>query len=82
MGATLNLWLPNEVRGGAFGVARTGLRVSQGVGVALGGALAELLGSATGAIAIAALTGVVLAVPLMASWQRLFRPTAAETQNV
>ncbi|HEX7662745.1 MAG TPA: MFS transporter [Pseudonocardiaceae bacterium] len=80
--ATLNTWVPNEIRGGAFGVARTGLRVSQGVGVALGGGLAQLIGSATDAITIAALTGVLLAIPLVASWRHLFRVAVEETQNV
>lgn len=82
VGASLNSWVPNEVRGGVFGVARTGLRVSQGVGVALGGALAQGLGSATGAITIAALVGVLLAVPLATSWRHLFRPGPEEMQNV
>ncbi|HWE92161.1 MAG TPA: MFS transporter [Pseudonocardiaceae bacterium] len=82
VGASLNSWVPNEVRGGVFGVARTGLRVSQGLGVAAGGAVAEGLGSATGAITIAALVGVLLAIPMAASWRKLFQPGAGEMQNV
>lgn len=73
--ATMTSQVPNEVRGGVLGVARTGLRVAQGVGVAAGGALAELLGSAPGAIAIAGLAGALLAVPLGLAWTRLHRGT-------
>lgn len=69
--ATFNTVVPNEIRGGAFGVIRTGLRVSQGVGVAIGGAVAEILGSATTTIAFAGLLGVVIAIPAIVAWARL-----------
>lgn len=79
--ASFTSWVPNGMRGGALGVARTGLRVAQGVGVAAGGAVAELLGSATGAIVAAGLLGVVLAVPAALAWRR-YRDGRAESQNV
>lgn len=73
VGASFITWVPNELRGGAGGLYRTGLRVAQGVGVALGGAVAQWLGSATTAITIAGAAGVVLGIPLAVSWARLQR---------
>ncbi|MBK1785914.1 MFS transporter [Prauserella cavernicola] len=71
VGATFITWVPNELRGGAGGVYRTGLRVAQGLGVALGGVLAEWVGSATTAIALAGIAGVVFTVPVALSWARV-----------
>jgi predicted MFS family arabinose efflux permease len=68
--ATFNTMVPNEVRGGAFGVIRAGLRVSQGIGVAVGGAVAQGIGSATTTIALAGAAGVVIAVPATIAWAR------------
>lgn len=78
VGASFITWVPNELRGGAGGVYRTGLRVAQGLGVALGGAIAQWLSSATTAVVVAGAAGVVLGVPLALSWARLQRG-AAET---
>jgi predicted MFS family arabinose efflux permease len=69
--ATFNTLVPNEIRGGAFGVVRTGLRVSQGIGVAIGGAVAEGIGSSATTIALAGLLGVIIAVPATIAWARL-----------
>ncbi|PPK68965.1 MFS transporter [Actinokineospora auranticolor] len=69
--AVFNTLVPNEIRGGAFGAARTGLRVSQGLGVALGGLVAELIGSAMTTVALAGLLGVLIAVPAGLMWGRL-----------
>ncbi|WP_035302985.1 MFS transporter [Actinokineospora inagensis] len=69
--AVFNSIVPNEIRGGAFGTARTGLRVSQGLGVALGGLVAELVGSAMNAVALAGLLGVLIAVPMTMVWSRI-----------
>ncbi|MFD2419377.1 MFS transporter [Amycolatopsis pigmentata] len=71
VGATFITWVPNELRGGAGGLYRTGLRVAQGVGVAIGGALAEWTSSASTAITIAAATGVALGAPVAVSWARV-----------
>lgn len=73
VGASFTTWVPNSVRGSAYGVARTGLRVAQGVGVAAGGALAEALHSAQGAIVLAGALGVVLAIPATVVWHRRYR---------
>ncbi|GLY64685.1 MFS transporter [Amycolatopsis taiwanensis] len=71
VGATFITWVPNDLRGGAGGLYRTGLRVSQGVGVAIGGVLAQWTGSAGAAITIAAAAGVVLGAPVAFSWTRV-----------
>ncbi|RZS32670.1 putative MFS family arabinose efflux permease [Herbihabitans rhizosphaerae] len=68
--AMFNTWVPDEVRGGAIGIARTGLRVAQGVGVALGGAVAEGIGPAM-TIALAGGVGILIAVPAAVAWHRL-----------
>lgn len=65
--------VPNEIRGGAFGAARTGLRVSQGLGVAAGGAMAEWTGSTMQTIAIAGVLGLLISVPAGLSWARTTR---------
>lgn len=80
--ATFNTLVPNEIRGGAIGLARTGLRVAQGVGVALGGLVAELIDSAVTTVALAGAAGVLIAVPAAISWARLnSRPEAPGTNG-
>jgi predicted MFS family arabinose efflux permease len=71
--ATFNSLVPNDIRGGAFGIIRTGLRVSQGIGVAIGGAVAQGIGSATNTIALAGVVGALIAVPAAVAWARLNR---------
>jgi MFS family permease len=71
--ATFNSLVPNEIRGGAFGIIRTGLRVSQGIGVLIGGAVAQGIGSATNTIAMAGALGVLIAIPATVAWARLNR---------
>jgi MFS family permease len=71
--ATFNSLVPNDIRGGAFGIIRTGLRVSQGIGVAIGGAVAQGIDSATNTIALAGVVGVLVAVPAAVAWARLNR---------
>jgi len=72
--ATFTSVVPDEIRGGAFGVLRTGGRVSQGVGVAVGGVVAESIGSATTTIALAGALGVAIAIPASIAWARHNRP--------
>jgi predicted MFS family arabinose efflux permease len=69
--ATFSSWVPNNLRGGASGLYRTGVRVAQGLGVAAGGAMAELVGSASDTTAFAGVAGVLLAIPVALSWRRL-----------
>jgi predicted MFS family arabinose efflux permease len=80
--ATFTSWVPDDVRGSTYGVARTGLRVAQGIGVAAGGALAQAMRSATSAIVIAGLVGVVLAVPATCLWHRRYVVNPNETHGV
>ncbi|MBB5852361.1 MFS transporter [Amycolatopsis umgeniensis] len=69
--ATFITWVPNELRGGAGGVYRTGLRVAQGIGAGLGGLAADRLGAATSAIALAGMVGLLLAVLVALSWAHI-----------
>jgi predicted MFS family arabinose efflux permease len=82
VGATFITWVPNELRGGAGGLYRTGLRVAQGIGVALGGVVADLLGSASAAIALAGSAGVLLTVPVALSWARVRSDQEATTPEL
>lgn len=79
--ATFNTIVPNEIRGGAFGVIRAGLRVSQGIGVAIGGAAAQAIGSASNTIALAGAVGVLIAVPTTVAWARQNREKSTVRQE-
>jgi MFS family permease len=79
--ATFNTIVPNEIRGGAFGVIRAGLRVSQGIGVAIGGVAAQMTGSASSTIALAGAVGVLIAVPTTVVWARQNREKSAARQE-
>lgn len=68
-----NTIVPNEIRGGAFGAARTGLRVAQALGIAAGGAVAQGIGSSATTIAIAGGLGVLIAVPATVAWSHARR---------
>jgi MFS family permease len=63
--------VPDERRGQALGFARSSLIAGQGVGVALGGVLAQAVDSPGGAIAIAGAAGTVLSLGLALAWARL-----------
>ncbi|KAA2262350.1 MFS transporter [Solihabitans fulvus] len=70
--------MPNAYRGRAHGIARTALRASQGGGMALGGVLAQLLGSVSTAVAGAGGVGVLLALRAALGWNRARRIANAE----
>ena len=74
VGATFLTRVPNDIRGSAGGLYRTGLRVAQGVGVGIGGLVAQWLGSAGTTIALAGVTGLLLAVPVALAWRRVDGP--------
>lgn len=80
--ATYNTWAPNEIRGGVIGIARTGLRVAQGVGVAAGGLVAELLADTSTTIALAGAVGLVIAVPAMLAWAGIDRERSGDASVV
>jgi len=73
-GATFVQLSPPHVRGRALGFARTGMVAGQGLGVVLGGVLAQLAGPAT-AIAWAGTAGALVALAAAAVWSRR-RPAA------
>ncbi|MBB4677360.1 MFS transporter [Crossiella cryophila] len=62
--------VPDADRGAAYGVARTGLRVVQGLGVVAGGVGTELIGSPSTTVTLAGAVGLVLAVPAAWAWRR------------
>ncbi|HEV7907169.1 MAG TPA: MFS transporter [Pseudonocardiaceae bacterium] len=62
--------VPDAYRGRAHGIARTALRASQGGGMALGGTVAQILGSITVTIAGAGAVGVLLALRAAGAWSR------------
>ena len=74
--ATFMERVPDERRGQAYGIARSGLIAVQGLGVVAGGLVAELTGSVSTTIAIAGVLGVAAAIPAAISWQQA--NTAAE----
>jgi len=53
-----------------MGLFRTALRVTQGLGVALGGVVATAIGSATGTVALAGALGVLAATAVAVAWAR------------
>jgi MFS family permease len=62
---------PGARAGQAWGFARSGLITAQGLGVAAAGVLAEWVGSAPGAIAIAGVAGVLGALAATLAWLRI-----------
>ena len=68
--ATFMRAVPDAHRGQAFGLAGSGLIAVQGLGVALGGLLAQALGSPARAIALAGAAGLVVGLPAAAAWRR------------
>lgn len=69
--STFHTLTPNTLRGAASGLYRTALRVAQGIGVAVGGAIAELLDSATATVALAGIAGTLGALALAHAASRL-----------
>lgn len=70
-GATFVQLVPDHQRGQALGLARSGLVAAQGLGVAAGGLLAELLDGPTTAVAAAGLVGFVFSVNAAVAWARV-----------
>jgi predicted MFS family arabinose efflux permease len=64
--------IPHDARGRAFGVAAAGIQIAQGLGILVGGALAEVFG-VTAAITAAGIAGVLVMLRLA-----LVRVPAAE----
>lgn len=68
-GATFVQLTPAAVRGRALGFARTGMIAGQGIGVVLGGVLAQQVGASM-AIAWAGTAGALVALAAAAVWSR------------
>lgn len=68
--ATFMRAVPDAHRGQAFGLAGSGLIAVQGLGVALGGLLAQALGSPAVAIALAGAAGLPAGLLAAAAWHR------------
>lgn len=71
---TFNRLVPNNVRGQAAGFARSAITAAQGAGVAVGGVLAQGLGSAAFAIGAMSAVGTVIAAVIAVSWARVAEP--------
>jgi len=69
---------PIEYRGTLMGIGRAVLRVSQGIGAALGGLVSQAVGSSLGSVALIALLGVMVAARGLA----VRRAAAAESGNL
>lgn len=68
--ATFMQLIPDAERGQAYGLAGSGLKAAQGLGIAAGGVLAQAVGAAGTAIALAAATGTVVAALATVVWWR------------
>ena len=73
--ATFVQTVPDHSRGQAVGLANAALRVAQGLGIVIAGALTTLL-SPGGVITLAAIVGVGLALLTALAWSRAVSPAA------
>lgn len=73
--------VPNRYRGRVHGIARPLLRLVQGVGIAIGGVVAQLVGSATLTIALAGTIGTLVALPAAVGWARARRADEARNDH-
>jgi MFS family permease len=73
--ASLSLAVPDSSRAQAMGLSNTGLTTVIGVSPAVGGVIADQLGASV-TMGIFGVAGLLLAVPLAVSWQKLLRTQA------
>jgi predicted MFS family arabinose efflux permease len=69
-GATFVQLAPDHQRGQALGLARSGLTAVQGIGIAVGGLVAQWSGTAAGTIGAAGIAGTLCALAAAAAWSR------------
>jgi predicted MFS family arabinose efflux permease len=69
---------PDHQRGRALGLAASALTGIQGIGVIIGGAVADHIGAAT-SIALAGLANLLVGLPLAIAWRRIRSPAASTT---
>ncbi len=72
--------VPPSGRGQAFGLAQSGILASQGIGILVGGALAQVLGPEP-VIALAGAAGLSVATMLAMSWTQVRGEVIASTQE-
>jgi MFS family permease len=72
--------VPPSGRGQAFGVAQSGILASQGIGILVGGALAQVLGPEP-VIALAGAAGLSVATMLAMSWTQVRGEVIASTHE-
>lgn len=73
--------VPDRARAQAFGLAASGLIAVQGIGIALGGLLAEAVGSAAYAVAIVGAAGTVVALLAARAWERARAAASQDTDD-
>jgi Major Facilitator Superfamily len=71
--ATFMRLVPDSQRGQAFGLAGSGLIAVQGIGVLVGGALAQALGSAAIVITVSGVAGAAIGTALAIGWRHQCR---------
>lgn len=76
-GATFVRLTPDHQRGQALGLARSGLTAAQGIGVGIGGLIAQWSGTTTGTIGLAGAAGTLCAVGAASAWRRVGPPRVA-----
>jgi predicted MFS family arabinose efflux permease len=69
-GATFVRLTPDHQRGQTLGLARSGLIAVQGIGVAVGGLVAQWSGNVTGTVGLAGAAGLLCAVGAAVAWRR------------
>jgi predicted MFS family arabinose efflux permease len=69
-GATFVRLAPDDQRGQALGLARSGLVAVQGVGIAASGLVAQWSGTAAGTIGVAGIAGTLCALAAATAWSR------------
>ncbi|MCO5973766.1 MFS transporter [Actinoallomurus soli] len=72
--------VPPDGRGQAFGLAQSGILASQGIGILVGGALAQVLGPEP-VVALAGIAGLSAATMLAMSWTRIRGEVIASNQE-
>jgi len=72
--------VPPSGRGQAFGLAQSGILASQGVGILIGGALAQVLGPEP-VVALAGVAGLSVATMLAMSWTQVRTEVIASTHD-
>ncbi|MEV4311641.1 MFS transporter [Actinocrispum sp. NPDC049592] len=71
--ASLSLAVPDSARAQAMGLSNSGLSTITGISPAIGGVIADQLGSTATTVGVFGIVGLALAVPLGLAWQKELR---------